>query len=99
MLMMGFFVILWVLKPAPGKASTAEIDEKWLEVVAKIREAFNYLPDPQSKDPVDMHILMKKIEEMDPLKGKGKGGETERNPHGAEGTDPEVQSVRPGKHA
>src|SRR5947208_12267678 len=75
MLMMGFFVILWVLKPAPGK-STAEIDEQWLEVVAKIREAFKYLPDPSSKDPVDMHILMKKLEEMDPLKGPGQGGET-----------------------
>ena len=99
MLMMGFFVILWVLKPAPGKTSTADVDEKWLEVVAKIREAFNYLPDPSSKDPVDMHILMKKLEEMEPLKGQGKGGETQKNPRGALGTDPEVQSVRPGKHA
>jgi outer membrane protein OmpA-like peptidoglycan-associated protein len=99
MLMMGFFVILWVLKPAGGKPATAEADEKWLEVVAKIREAFNYLPDPTSKDPVDMHILMKKIEEMDPLKGKGDGGETKRKQHGAPGTDPETQTVRPGKQA
>lgn len=99
MLMMGFFVILWVLKPAPGKPSTVDIDEKWLEVVAKIREAFNYLPDPTSKDPVDMHMLMKKIEEMEPLKGPGKGGKTEKTPRGAEGSNPEVESVRPGKHA
>ena len=63
MLMMGFFVILWVLKPNGGKPATAEADEKWLEVVAKIRDAFDYLPDPTSKDPVDIHILMKKLEE------------------------------------
>jgi flagellar motor protein MotB len=98
MLMMGFFVILWVLKPAPGK-SDAAMDEKWLEVVAKIREAFKYLPDPTSKDPVDMYILMKKIEEMDPLKGKGDGGETKRVPRGALGTQPEVKSIREGKYA
>ena len=99
MLMMGFFVILWVLKPNGGKPAKAEADDKWLEVVAKIREAFSYLPDPTSKDPVDMHILMKKLEEMDPLKGKGDGGETKKKPHGATGTDPETQTVRPGKQA
>src|SRR2546423_136179 len=98
MLMMGFFVILWVLKPAPGK-SDAEVDEKWIEAVAKIREAFKYLPDPTSKDPVDMYILMKKIEEMDPLKGKGDGGDTKRTPRGALGTQPEVKSIREGKYA
>ena len=85
MLMMGFFVILWVLKPAPGKSDT-EVDEKWLEAVARIREAFKYLPDPTSKDPVDMFMLMKKLEEMDPLKGKGDGGDTKRIPRGAVGT-------------
>src|SRR3954469_16501437 len=56
MLMMGFFVILWVTKPAPTKTVDGAVDEKWLEVVAKIREAFKYVPDPESKDPVDMHM-------------------------------------------
>jgi flagellar motor protein MotB len=98
MLMMGFFVILWVTKPGGGKQST-EVDERWLEVVAKIREAFDYLPDPTSKDPVDMYMLMKKLEEMDPLKGHGAGGETKRKPRGAIGTDPEVVTIRPGKHS
>src|SRR5258707_13405909 len=98
MLMMGFFVILWVTKPGGGKQS-AEVDERWLEVVAKIREAFDYLPDPTSKDPVDIYMLMKKLEEMDPLKGHGEGGETKRKPRGATGTDPEVITIRPGKHS
>jgi outer membrane protein OmpA-like peptidoglycan-associated protein len=101
MLMMGFFVILWVLKPAGGKNAT-EIDEHWLEVVARIREAFKYQPDPTSTDPVDEFMikeLIRKLHDLDPLKNKGMGGETEREPRGAHGTDPEVQTIRPGKHA
>jgi flagellar motor protein MotB len=100
MLMMGFFVILWVLKPNPQKKNPDSIDPKWLEVVAKIREAFKYIPDPTSKDPIDMYMLMKKIEQLQlPLKGPGKGGETKLPRQGAEGTDPEVTSVRQGTQA
>ena len=99
MLMMGFFVILWVLKPAPGNTVDKAVDERWYEVVAKIREAFGRLPDPDSKDPVDMHILMKKIELLKPpLKGDGKGGETTEPREGATGTDPLVTHIRPGSH-
>jgi chemotaxis protein MotB len=103
MLMMGFFVILWVLKPAPGKSGSGAdqqaVDEKWLETVAKIREAFGRLPDPTSSDPVDMHMLMKKIEGLEPAyKGRGKGGETTTPKQGARGTDPLVTIVRPGNH-
>ena len=99
MLMMGFFVILWVLKPNPTKPGGADMDPKWLEAVAKIREAFKYLPDPTSKDPVDMYILMKKLEELDPLKGKGHGGETKTKPKGATGTDRETTAIRPGSQS
>ncbi len=99
MLMMGFFVILWVLKPPPGKPQDATLDEKWLEVVAKIRQAFGHLPDPESKDPVDMHALMKKIELLEPpIKGPGKGGTTKEPPQAPQGTDPLVMTVRPGQH-
>src|SRR4051812_19420718 len=89
MLMMGFFVILWVLKPAPSKTEEA-MDPKWLEVVAKIREQFSYLPDPTSKDPVDVFMIMKKLEQIKPHKAPGKGGETDLDPKGAVGTDREV---------
>lgn len=100
MLMMGFFVILWVLKPAPGKSSSDAADEKWLEVVARIREAFNYVPNPDSKDPVDLRILMKKLEQLEPpFKGPGKGGETKEIRKGAIGTDPRVTVLRPGIYA
>jgi chemotaxis protein MotB len=100
MLMMGFFVILWVLKPPAGKPEQQTLDPKWLEVVMKIREAFGYIPDPTSRDPVDMQALMKKIEQIPvPLKNPGDGGETKIRRTGAEGTDPEVTTVRPGAQA
>src|SRR5207248_9995720 len=99
MLMMGFFVILWVLKPSPGKAEQA-LDPKWLEVIGKIREAFGHIPDPDSKDPVDRYLLMKKIEQLQlPLKGPGQGGATKIKPRGAQGTDPEVRDIRPGSES
>jgi flagellar motor protein MotB len=97
MLMMGFFVILWVLKPPAGK-SNGDADEKWLETVAKIRQAFDYMPDPASKDPVDLEIIKRKMMEFDPSHAKGMGGNTTVKPQAPQGTEPDVQSVRPGKH-
>jgi len=99
MLMMGFFVILWVLKPAPGRAAPPEQDEEWLRVAAAIREAFGYLPDPKSKDPVDQFMLLQKLKELKPLKGPGEGGRTKLPQNGAEGDQPEVTAIRPGKQA
>src|SRR5947209_3674036 len=98
MLMMGFFVILWVLKPAPGKKSDAKVDDEWIKVVAAIREAFDYIPDPQSKDPVDMELLAQKLARMK-MNGPGDGGKTQLPRKGPEGTDPEVTNIRPGKQA
>jgi outer membrane protein OmpA-like peptidoglycan-associated protein len=46
-----------------------------------------------------MHMLMKKIEGLEPvLKGRGKGGETTAPKQGVHGTDPLVTIVRPGNH-
>lgn len=99
MLMMGFFVILWVLKPPAGKADTPEANTEWLKIVAKIREAFDYLPDPKSSDPVDQIMLLQKLQQMKPIKGPGDGGQTKLERKGAEGDEPEVVSVRKGNQA
>jgi outer membrane protein OmpA-like peptidoglycan-associated protein len=96
MCMMGLFVILWVLKPSP-KPQKPELEEDWIKVAAAVREAFGYLPDPASKDPVDVHMLLKKIEEMDPMKGPGDGGKTKLERKSTEGTDAESTSIRIGK--
>lgn len=98
MCMMGLFVLLWVLKPSPNANDSSQslIDP---EVVAKIREAFEYLPDPQSNDPIDKIILMRKLQEMKPLKGPGDGGKTKLERKGAEGESPEVLSIRRGNQA
>src|SRR5215207_110886 len=73
MLMMGFFVILWVLKPPAGKQGSeadAANEDKWLGTVGEIRKAFNYVPDPDSTDPVDKKMLtLGKVEP--PFKGAG----------------------------
>lgn len=98
MCMMGLFVILWVLKPGL-KEQTPEANDEWIKVAAAIRDAFGYLPDPTSTDPVDMHMLLKKLETMKNPKGPGDGGKTKLERRGAEGTDPEVTSIRKGRQA
>jgi outer membrane protein OmpA-like peptidoglycan-associated protein len=101
MLMMGLFVIMWVLKPAPGKpqpegsSQVAAEDDPWLSTVADIRSGFGWMPDPTSSDPVDRAAIHKRLR----MRGPGQGGRTELLRKGAEGTDPEVTSVRPGQQA
>lgn len=95
MLMMGFFVILWVLKPPPGKDGEAP---KALspEIVGAIREAFGYVPDPNSNDPVDKILIMKGLHWKKPH-GPVEGGKTTTEQDGAKGAEPEVEMVRPSK--
>src|SRR5438105_15788129 len=56
MLMMGFFVILWVLKPPAGKQG-GNAQELPVEVLAGIREAFGYVLYPDSINHVDMAMI------------------------------------------
>jgi flagellar motor protein MotB len=100
MLMMGFFVILWVLKPSPGKANASPTaNDDWIATAASIREAFGYLPDPHSNDPVDLHMLLKKLHTINPVKGPTPGSRARIEDQGAHGTDPEVQTIREGTHS
>ena len=96
MCMMGLFVILWVLKPGP-KSNTDTLDGDWIKVVAAIREQFGYIPDPKSSDPVDLHILARKLEALDTLKGMGEGGKNKLPRRSPEGVDDDSQTIRPGK--
>ena len=98
MCMMGLFVILWVLKPSPTPQKP-EDNEEWIKVAASIREAFGYLPDPKSKDPVDLHLLMKKLEQLDPHKGPGKGGDTTLARKSPRGVELESSTIRHGKQS
>ena len=96
MCMMGLFVILWVLKPGP-KSKTDTLDGDWIKVVAAIRDAFGYMPDPKSTDPVDVHMLLKKLESLDAMKGPGDGGKNKLPRRSPEGIDDDSQTIRPGK--
>src|ERR1700722_16810133 len=98
MLMMGFFVILWVLKPPAGKKGDGESDAHWVQVEAAIRGAFGHIPDPSSNDPVDIEMMYHNLDRM-PKQNAGDGGkinQIERNP---EGDQDQVTSIRVGKYA
>src|ERR1700722_17668128 len=103
MLMMGFFVILWVLKPAATPqikgGEAAKDDSQLIKDEAAIRNAFGYVPSPSSSDPVDEQMILEKIQKMNIPNGPGKGGETKIKRDGAIGTDPEVTTIRTGKQA
>src|SRR5271155_5352112 len=92
MLMMGFFVILWVLKPSPGKNTPETANPEYVEAAAAIREAFGYVPNPASSDPIDRAIL-DKINHV-PMNGPGEKGKVTIPEAGAEGTDDEVTNIR-----
>ena len=98
MCMMGLFVILWVLKPGPKKV-TENLEGDWIRVVAAIREQFGYVPDPKSSDPVDIHMLMKKLESIDSMKGPGDGGKKPLPRKSPVGVDDDSQTIRPGKQS
>lgn len=99
MCMMGLFVILWVLKPEAAKKVPMEMNDELVEIVAKIREAFDYVPDPSSKDPVDQYMILQQFQRLKPPKGPGDGGNTTLERRGAVGDQPEVQYIRPGKQS
>jgi outer membrane protein OmpA-like peptidoglycan-associated protein len=99
MCMMGLFVIMWVLKPGgspqPQAATEAKDQQQWLETVGEIRRGFGYVPDPSSGDPVDQAMIAKQMR----LIGEGEKGTKQDPKDAAEGTDPEVQNIRPSKMA
>ncbi|MGC4032866.1 MAG: flagellar motor protein MotB [Tepidisphaeraceae bacterium] len=102
MCMMGLFVLLWVLKPtgnpqvgADTKGEPNVNTKKLVEQIAEIRAAFGYVPNPQSADPIDVFLLEKQKQVMR-LVGPGEKGPQINYEPAAEGTDPTVQSIRPG---
>ena len=103
MLMMGFFVILWVLKPAPtpkssngpdaaGAASAAARDDHWVDTVAAIRDAFGYDPNPASTDPIDQKV--KAMRQQATPAGSQDQGRSKIKTQGAVGTDQDVKAIR-----
>ncbi len=58
MCMMGLFVILWVLKPSPRDNPKNALSEEEITVIAAIKEAFGYVPNANSNDPIDLHLSL-----------------------------------------
>ena len=63
------------------------------EVVAEIRAAFGYVPDPNSSDPVDQAMIKKTMH----LVGNNEKGTQTFKQDAVEGTDPTVTTIREGK--
>ena len=98
MLMMGFFVILWVLKPPAGKngssdAEAVEAQKQLIHMEGEIRRAFDYQPDPNSTNLVDKDMLMPK------QRGTKDGAENEHARETPPGTDHDPTAIRPGKQS
>src|ERR1700733_13744785 len=96
MCMMGLFVILWVLKQSGNPNPVANKDQELNHMVGAIREAFGYVPDPNSNDPVDMQMIFERIRAMN---GPGEKGKMKIESKGAQGTDQEVTTIRLGSQA
>ena len=85
MLMMGFFVILWVLKPSPspkvgngqpgGLPSVEAVDPQWVNAVISIREAFGGTPKDGSTDQIDVAMRAKR-DRLTPAGSKDEGQAT-----------------------
>jgi flagellar motor protein MotB len=99
MLMMGFFVILWVLKPNPNPKGAQASDDDMIKMAAAIRDAFGYQPKAGSSDPVDMRMIMDRMHSKKTPDGPGEGGKTSLRPDGPQGTDPLVTAIRTGPQA
>src|SRR5947208_10723047 len=83
MLMMGFFVILWVLKPPAGKEGEPPRALP-LETIAAIRHEFGYVPDPNSTDEID-RILLNGAYQHRP-RGEQDGGKSTTEKKGTDGS-------------
>jgi chemotaxis protein MotB len=96
MLMMGFFVILWVLKPSADPKTdperAAQQMDSYYGTIGDIRGGFGWEPNPNSSDPVDQAYIRMR----NGAAGKGKN---EHESQGAKGTDPQVMSIRPGQQS
>ncbi len=99
MLMMGFFVILWVLKPNPTPKGAQASDDEMIKLAAAIRESFGYEPKAGSSDPVDIKMLVQRAHRSQIPTGTGEGGKTTARPDGPVGTDPMVTAIRTGPQA
>jgi chemotaxis protein MotB len=101
MLMMGFFVILWVLKPEGKEGAAADAKAAQQQLVAlegEIRSGFGYEPDPTSKDPVDKEMIMGQMRSR-ARNGPGERGKTTQEKKGTQGVENEVTTIRLSKQA
>jgi outer membrane protein OmpA-like peptidoglycan-associated protein len=99
MCMMGLFVILWCLKPGASEPFVKDqANQDLLKALAGIRDAFGYVPDPNSNDPVDIYMISQLLSKLNPRLSPGMGGKTELRPEGSRGPNDTTQALRNGRY-
>jgi flagellar motor protein MotB len=92
-LLMGFFVILCSMMVPKDLMA----DPEFLKVAAAIKEAFKYIPPVDSKDPIDLEILLAKLRNSQGKTGQSsKVGEAAIRSKGMVGRHDMVTTVRTG---
>jgi chemotaxis protein MotB len=92
-LLMGFFVVLCAM----SGPKNAALDPEFADLVAAIRKAFKYVPPADSKDPVDLKLLLAKMKNVKGRSGtSGQKGEAVKNNQGTTGRHELVTTVRTG---
>ena len=86
-LMMSFFVVLYALKQGGP--------QQQLEQAAAIKAQFGYQPPDDSTDPLDLQVMAFLGRIKPPMQLEK--GRSEAPPRGADGNNPEVTTIRPGK--
>ena len=86
-LLMSFFVVLYALKEGGT--------QQQLERTAAIKQQFGYVPADDSKDPLDLLILQNMGRPLPPMSQKV--GQSSETLMGADGVNPNVQTIRPGQ--
>ena len=92
-LLMGFFVILCSMMVPKDFAA----DPEFLKVAAAIKEAFKYVPPSDSQDPIDLQILLSKLNNSKGKSGtSAKPGEAAVRSRGMVGRHDMVTTIRTG---
>lgn len=89
-LLMSFFVIL-----SCGNTREVEFDPEYAKILAAIKQAFGYVPEAGSTDPIDLAIL-NGVVKLQKKRGTGIRGESEVSIPGARGRSDMVTTIRDG---
>ncbi len=94
--LMSIMLCFFVIMAAGSNPGLIDLDPRWTEIIAAIKQAFNYMPPPDSEDPVDLQILLNQLKHTRGRGGADKKGDAFDHSEGAVGNHNEVTTIRTG---